>query len=101
MPAYNRLTIPVSSSHAAKPLSRKRRVRQSWNSFLRVVWRRRGARWARRKLATAPSAVRIAFVAAMILAAFWLANVVNQVVRKPTELLFFVGHALDKVPAET
>jgi hypothetical protein len=27
--------------------------------------------------------------------------VVNQVVRKPTELLFFIGHALDKVPAET
>jgi hypothetical protein len=38
---------------------------------------------------------------ATILAAFSLANLVYQVVRKPTELLFFVGRALDKVPAET
>jgi hypothetical protein len=91
----------VSSSRAAKPLGRKRRVRKSWNSFLRAVWRRRGARWARRKLAAAPSAVRIAFVVASILAAFFLANLVYQVARKPTELLFFLGRALDKVPTET
>lgn len=30
-----------------------------------------------------------------------LINVAYQVVRKPTELLFFVGAALDKVPSET
>jgi hypothetical protein len=101
VPAYNRLTIPVSSSRAARPLLRNRRVRQSWNNFLRPVWRWRGPRWARRKLAAAPSAVRIAFVVATILTAFALANLVYQVVRKPTELLFFVGRALDKVPAET
>jgi hypothetical protein len=93
MPAHNRLTIPVSSSRAAKPLFRKRRIQQSWNTFLRPVWRWRGARWARRKLTAAPSAVRIAFVVATILAAFSLANLLYQVVRKPTELLFFVGGA--------
>ena len=38
---------------------------------------------------------------ATILATFWLANLVYQVVRKPTELLFFVGRALDKLPTET
>jgi hypothetical protein len=91
----------MSSSRAAKPLLRKRRVRQSWNTFLRRVPRWRGARWARRKLAAAPSAVRIAFVVAAILIAFWPANLVYQVVRKPTELLFFVGRALDKTPTET
>ncbi|MGZ6254163.1 MAG: transglycosylase SLT domain-containing protein [Candidatus Binataceae bacterium] len=101
MPAHNRLTITVPSSHAAKPLVRKRRVRKSWTSFLRGVRRRGRARWARRKLAAAPSAVRIALVAATILAAFFLANLVYQVARKPTELLFFVGRALDKVPSET
>jgi hypothetical protein len=37
----------------------------------------------------------------MILAALSLANLVYQIVRKPTELLFFVGRALDKVPTET
>src|ERR1700704_3146293 len=91
----------MSSSRAAKPLLRKRRVRQSWNTFFRRVRRWRGARWARRKLAAAPSAVRIAFVVATTLIAFSLANLVYQVVRKPTEVLFFLGRALDKVPTET
>ena len=55
----------------------------------------------RRTLATVPAAVRIAFVVATILAVVSLANAVYQVVRKPTELLFFVGGALDKAPSET
>ena len=101
MPAHNRLTIPVSLSHPAKPSIRKKRIRQSWNTFLRPVCRWRGARFARRTLATVPAAVRIAFVVATILAVVSLVNVVYQVVRKPTELLFFVGGALDKVPSET
>jgi hypothetical protein len=48
-----------------------------------------------------PPEARIAFVVATILTVVSLANVVYQVVRKPTELLFFVGGALDKVPSET
>jgi hypothetical protein len=99
MPAHNRLTIPLS--HPAKPGIRKKRVRQRWNTFLRPVCRWRGAWWARRKLATVPAAVRIAFAVATILTVVSLANVVYQVIRKPTELLFFVGGALDKVPSET
>jgi hypothetical protein len=101
MPPHNRLTIPVSSSHPAKPGIRKKRVRQSWRTFLCSGCRWRGARWARRKLATGPPEARIAFVVATILTVVSLANVVYQVVRKPTELLFFVGGALDKVPSET
>jgi hypothetical protein len=38
---------------------------------------------------------------AILLAALALANFVYQVIRKPTELFFFVGNALDKEPAET
>jgi len=98
MPAHNRLTFPVSSSHPVKPGVRKKRVRRSWKRSLRSVWRWRGIRWARRKLATVPTTLLIAFVVATIFAA---ANVVYQVVRKPTELFFFVGGALDKVPSET
>ena len=45
--------------------------------------------------------VRIAGSVAILLAAVALTNLVYHVVRKPTELLFFVGHALDKEPAET
>src|SRR5436305_1329396 len=100
MPAHNRLTSRVSSSRA-KPLVRKRRLRKNWYRLLRAVPRRRGARWARGKLAAAPSAVRIACIAATVLAAFFLTNLVYQVARKPTELLFFLGRALDKVPSET
>jgi hypothetical protein len=81
----------VFSSHPAKPVIRKKRLRQSWNTFLRPVCRWRSARWARRKLASVPTAVRIAFVVATILIVVSLANAVYQVVRKPTELLFFVG----------
>ena len=62
---------------------------------------RRGARWARRKLARAPRAVRITGVVAILLPLFALTNLVYQVIRKPTELFFFVGHALDKEPDET
>ena len=38
---------------------------------------------------------------ATILAGLFLANLVYQVVRKPTELLFFLGGALNKTPTET
>jgi hypothetical protein len=62
---------------------------------------RRGARWARRKLARAPRAVRIAGSAAILLVVVALTNLGYQVIRKPTELFFFVGNALDKEPAET
>jgi hypothetical protein len=67
--------------------------------FLRR-WRRR-TRWARRKLARAPRAVQIAGVAATLLVVTALSNFAYQVIHKPTELFFFVGHRLDKEPAET
>jgi hypothetical protein len=40
-------------------------------------------------------------VVAILLVVFALANLVYQVIRKPTELFVFVGHRLDKEPAET
>jgi hypothetical protein len=48
-----------------------------------------------------PRPVRIACVLAILLAVFALTNLVYHVIRKPTELFFFVGNALDKEPAET
>ncbi len=71
-------------------------------SFLPRLRRwRRSARWARRKLARVPRPLRIAGSIAILLAAFALTNLVYQVIRKPAELFFFVGHRLDKEPAET
>ncbi|MGM4956889.1 hypothetical protein ACT4MK_16140 [Bradyrhizobium barranii] len=43
---------------------------------------------------------RIAGGVAMLLVAIALVNIVYHVIRKPTELSFFVGNALDKDPAE-
>ena len=71
-------------------------------SFLPRLRRfRPGARWTRRKLARAPLIARIAGVAAILLPVLALTNLVYHVIHKPTELLFFVGHGLDKEPAET
>ena len=54
------------------------------------------ARWIRHKLSLTPMAVRIAAAVAMLLVLAPLVNIIYQVVRKPTELFFFVGSALDK-----
>jgi len=48
-----------------------------------------------------PLAVRIAVSVAILLAIVAVVNLVYQVIRKPTELFFFVGNRLDKEPAET
>jgi hypothetical protein len=63
-------------------------------------WRRR-ARRARQKLARVPRAVQIAGGVAIGLAVFSLVNLVYHVIHKPTELFAFIGHRLDKEPAET
>jgi hypothetical protein len=52
-------------------------------------------------LARLPRSIRIALTIAILLPLFALTNLVYHVVRKPTELFFFVGHRLDKEPAET
>src|SRR6202165_900229 len=83
MLAHNRPNIRVSSPRTAKSRSRKTRVRQSWNTLLRRVSRWRGARLVRRTLTAAPRAVRIVCLAALVLAAFSLTNLVYHVVRKP------------------
>jgi hypothetical protein len=101
MPAHNRPNIRVSPPRTAKFPSRKTRVRQSRNTLLRRVSRWRGARLVRRTLTAAPRAVRIVCLAALVLAALSLTNLVYHVVRKPSELLFFVGGRLDKEPIET
>jgi len=53
------------------------------------------------KLKAAPSAIRIVIIAATILAVFSAANLLYQVVRKPTEVLSPVIGALNKTPAQT
>ncbi|MGX1322405.1 hypothetical protein AB7M17_005858 [Bradyrhizobium sp. USDA 377] len=62
---------------------------------------RRGARWVRKTFARAPQLVRIAGASAILLAAVAFLNLAYHVIRKPTELFFFVGNSLDKEPAET
>jgi Transglycosylase SLT domain len=56
---------------------------------------------ARRNLARLPRSIQIALVIAILFPLLALTNLVYHVIRKPTELFFFVGHRLDKEPAET
>jgi hypothetical protein len=56
---------------------------------------------ARRNFARLPRSIRIALAIAILLPLLALTNLVYHVIRKPTELFFFVGHRLDKEPAET
>ena len=100
VPAHNGPTIRVSSPRPPKPRSRKARVKQRWNSLRRRVRRWSGAR-VRRTLTAVPRPIRIAGLAVLVLAVFSLINLAYHVVRKPSELLFFVGSALDKEPADT
>src|ERR1700756_857507 len=77
-------------------------IRRDWTLFFVGFrsWRKR-ARWAWQKLNAAPSAIRIVVIAATVLAIFSATNLVYQVVRKPTEMLFPVSGAMNKMPAET
>jgi hypothetical protein len=94
--------MSVSTSRAAgAPSCRKRRQRNPGALLRRLRRWRKGARWARRKLGAAPPAVRIVVIATTMLAVLSVANLVYQVVRKPSEMFFPVSDALNKLPAET
>jgi hypothetical protein len=73
---------------SGKPKRRLRRVRLA-------------LRRARLKLASAPRVIKLALGAVIFLAIIALANLISAVIHKPTELFAFVGHRLDKEPAET
>jgi hypothetical protein len=66
---------------------------------LRRWWQR--ACWAWRTLTAAPVSVRLVVIAVIGAAAFMTANIVYQVIRKPTELFYPARYALNKAPAET
>jgi hypothetical protein len=87
------LLCPTHSTRSMPAKSRR--------SLPRLRHWRQGAQWAREKLAHVPRAVRITGIAAILLATFALTNLIYHVIHKPTELFFFVGHRLDKEPAET
>jgi hypothetical protein len=90
----------VQHHRVLQPLTR-RMPRKSQSSLPRLRRWRRSARWARRKLARVPLIALIAGVVAILLVTFTLTNLLYHVIHKPTELFFFVGHKLDKEPAET
>src|SRR5579871_3814125 len=63
-------------------------------------WRRTPRR-VRRKFARAPRTIGIAVGVVILLAIIALTNLAYHVILKPTELFAFIGHRLDKEPAET
>jgi hypothetical protein len=101
-PAHSRRISPVSSSGVAGAPSRRARIRRGRNTLPRRLRRWRKLAWrAWRRLGTAPLPVRIVVIAAAVLAVFAVTNVVYQVVRKPTEMLFPVSGSLNKAPTDT
>src|SRR3979490_573571 len=84
------------------PRTPTQRMSRKTKRFLPRLRRgRQKARWARRKLARVPRIIRIVGIVACLVGVLALTNIVYQVIRKPTELFAFVGHRLDKEPAET
>jgi hypothetical protein len=70
--------------------------------FLRRLRRwRKSLRLGRRKFTRAPRPVRIIGITAILLVVAALSNLTYQVIHKPTELFFLVGHRFDKEPSET
>jgi Transglycosylase SLT domain len=91
----------VPSPRPATSRSRKSRAGKRWKALRRRLKNWRLGQRAQRTLGATFRPVRTVVVIAMLLAAFFVVNVVYHVVRKPTELFFVAGHRLDKEPAET
>ncbi len=100
--------MSISSSRAARGSprartpSRRPRRRRGKNAFLESFRRwRKHLRALRRGFGAAPRPMRIAILATAALLVFAAANLVYQVAKKPTEMLFPLSGALDKTPAQT
>jgi hypothetical protein len=86
---------------AGAPRRRTAAVRNRNSLFDESRLWRKALSWTRRRLGAAPSAVRIILILALLPPVFTVANLVYQVVRKPTEVFFPLGSLLNKMPAET
>lgn len=100
--AHNAAIVAMSSPQVARAPLRRRRTPRGGSAHRRVLrrWQRR-ARWARRKFAAAPSSLRYAIIAASAFALLAATNLVYQVARKPSEMLFPIASRLNKMPEET
>jgi hypothetical protein len=90
------------SSSVGAVAGRTGRIRASFEAVLRRLagWRERAGRpW--QKLAGLPRPVRILVAGVLLAAAVVSANLVYQVARKPTEMLFPISSMFAKAPAET
>src|ERR1700742_4868683 len=74
-----------------KSRSFRTRLRR-WRNTARATWR---------KIADAPRILVIASAMAVLFVVLAVSNLVYQVIHKPTELFFLIGHRLDKGPSET
>jgi len=92
----------MGSPRSARTRSRGMHIRPDAGALVR--WFRRSGvcvRWVGRKLNAAPLAIRIAAIAATVLAVLSATNFIYYVARKPTELFSPLSSAFDKTPLET
>lgn len=87
---------------AARASARRTRTSRGRTTFPRRIrrWRKRVG-WAWRGLVAIPPAVQVVLLSSVLLAVFAATNLVYHVMRKPTEMLYPVSGALNKLPAET
>lgn len=91
----------MPSPRVANPSVRKARNSKGRRGWRALLSRSLRARWLRGWWAASPNAVRIIVVALALVIGLPLVNLAVQVIRKPSELFFVVGHTLDKQPSET
>ncbi len=92
----------MGSPRSARTRSRGMHIRPDAGALVR--WFRRSGvcvRWVGRKLNSAPIAIRIAAIAATVLAVLSATNFIYHVARKPTEMFSPLSSAFDKTPLET
>jgi hypothetical protein len=77
-------------------------MRQDRRPLLKRIesWRKR-ARWVQYKLKAVPTAIRVVVICIAVLAVFSVANLVYQVLHKPTEVFSPLSGDFNKTPAET
>jgi hypothetical protein len=77
-------------------------MRRDWSTLLKGIesWRKR-AQWLQSKLKALPTAMRVVVLSLVLVAVFFVTNLVYHALHKPTEVFSSVSGGFNKAPIET
>src|SRR5262249_12884978 len=77
-------------------------MRRDWSTLLKGIesWRKR-AQWLQSKLIALPTAMRVVVLSLVLVAVFFVTNLVYHVLHKPTEMFSPVSGGFNKTPIDT